>query len=345
MYINISNRPQILPNSSNCGRTPYPPLSIIRQRATNIDLSQMRDKFKKISTNELINEPNITLQRMYALGDLIMLVPVVRYLQKLKNNTIYIATTDRIYRQINGMFPDIRFITIDAYEPFHHGPCIVLDSILEHDHSLENDEHNYHRSEIFARHLELYENFKLEWSGVMTNKPTYFTKDDNVIGIQLRGSGPIKTLPSDYIKLLVNRIISEGYKVFLIDGNKNNGFDGEGIYNLCGKLSPVEVVQHLRECKCVICTDSGVLWLAHVAECPVLAYLGATRESERLNHHPLYPKQVKAVQLAESIGCKPCFETREHNDCGNGYFHCMRDFDYDIILNESISKIKSIIGV
>jgi ADP-heptose:LPS heptosyltransferase len=87
--------------------------------------------------------------------------------------------------------------------------------------------------------------------------------------------------------------------------------------------------------------DSGILWLAHVASCPVLTLLGPTREEERVSLHPLYPEKAKSINIANMIGCTPCFETKAR--CG-GKVNCMNNFDRAKLLEEIKLKISEIVG-
>ena len=170
----------------------------------------------------------------------------------------------------------------------------------------------------------------LNWSSNMVERRKLLFKEDaNVIGLQIRGSGFMKTLPCEFIQKIAHLIVAMGYKVLLIDQDKAMGMTGENIIDGCGKMDVVDIVQHLEKCKCVITMDSGVLWLAHVANCPVLTFLGSTREHERMSLHPQYPEKARSINLSEHVGCTPCFETRVR--C-KGTIDCMNKFDHDTIL-------------
>jgi ADP-heptose:LPS heptosyltransferase len=87
--------------------------------------------------------------------------------------------------------------------------------------------------------------------------------------------------------------------------------------------------------------DSGMLWMAHAASCPVLVLLGPTREEERVSLHPLYPEKAKSISIAEMIGCQACFETQKF--CKRN-ISCMKDFNEDQLLETIKSKLIEIVG-
>lgn len=106
-------------------------------------LSQDQVNFNKIKNTEIL------IQRNYALGDLIQLIPVVRHLKKSHNLKISLVTSQR-YVDFMGEFNVFEHIysTIPKNK-FEH--FFILDGILEDDHSLINDERLMHRVKIYER--------------------------------------------------------------------------------------------------------------------------------------------------------------------------------------------------
>lgn len=342
LYINKSGCTQILPRSElGVDSLVVHHNEIFDRQQTILKVEQFK-YFERYSIEELFGIEKLTLVREYALGDLIQLVPVARQLVKDKKITrLFIATTNRFVDCMNGLFPDIEFIQYSKCNPKQHGVRIQLNGILECDHSLNNDQRNLHRVDIYANFLKIKPK-KLDWSNSVNIKYKYFWDDpnDNVIGLQMRGSGIIKTLPYEFVKKMALAIAERGYKVLLIDQDASMGFEGENIINACGKMSVFDIVENLKRCKCCLTMDSGVLWLAHVANCPVITFLGSTREHERLSLHPQYPEKARSINLAEHIGCKPCFETRAR--C-KGTIDCMNKFDHVTILDMVLENLEIIL--
>lgn len=332
LYINISPATHILP----CGDMNFTPIvvkqnEIFDRRQTTLNVDKFK-YFRKFNIKEIVDQESLTLVREFALGDLIMLIPVARNFKKQKNiKNLFIATSERFIKPLNTLFPDLEFLKLSTCESKKHGLKIHLNGILECDHSLNNEQRNLHRVDIYGKFLDTKID-QLDWSSQMQTKGRLFIKpQENTIALQIRGSGYMKTLPYEFVQRMALSIAAKGFKVLLIDQDAGKGFEGKNIINACGKMSVVDIIENLKYCKCVLTMDSGVLWLAHVASCPVITFLGSTREHERLSLHPLYPAKAKSIDLATHIGCTPCFETKAR--C-KGTIDCMNKFNHDTILNE-----------
>lgn len=289
---------------------------------------------------------NVNILRTYALGDLIQLIAVVREFKKQYNvKNARILTSPRFVDILKFIFRDIYITTenmVQWFEP-KDGFTINLNSIIEKDHSLTNIDSKKHRVDIMLEYLDCkcVDKSKLDWSSQMQN--ISIPRLDSIlplVGIQIRGSGKLKTLPMDYIKKIVSSLSKE-YTVVLIDQDKSYGFEGNNIINLCGKLTVPQLLQVMRNLDCCITMDSGVLWLAHIVDCPVVTLLGPTREHERLSLHPSYPEKAKAVELQKMVKCKSCFETMEN--C-KGKINCMNVANCDTIIIAIEKNIKLILG-
>lgn len=307
-----------------------------------------RDAFEKFNPKELLNSKKFSVIRTYALGDILQLIPIFRYIkEKYKVGEMYFITTDSYRRELEKIFTDINWVSEKkSYIQEYYGLVAMMDSILERDHDPGNPESKMHRIRIYLRYFGIDPELlpsDLNWGHTMKNCNPILKKDSQYkyIGLQIRGSGAIKTLPHDYIKDLAFRL-SEKYKVVLIDFDPNKGFDGNNIINMCGKTSIKECTKMLTELDCCITMDSGVLWMAHAAKCPVLTLLGPTREEERLTLHPLYPSKAKSISLSKDyVACSPCFESQQNCLRKN---NCMKLFDREKLTKEIIQKLKEIVG-
>jgi len=302
--------------------------------------------FAEFSLGLLSGEKVVTIFRQYALGDIIQLIVVAReFKRQYKIGEIRIITSNRYLKLCRFVFPDIKFYSdelINWLTP-DFGFVINLNAVLEKDHDIKNCECYNHRIWNMLDYLEcsFIKNDVLNWSSNMPDiKIPELKSDLPMIGLQIRGSGKLKTLPTGHIKQIASEL-SKKYTVVLIDHSIDKGFEGENIINLCGKLNVPQVIKVLEKLDCCITMDSGVLWLAHIANCPIITLLASTRASERINLHPLYPAKAKGIDLSAMVNCKPCFETMIN--C-KGKIHCMNDVDCDKIIKEINLKLKLIIG-
>jgi ADP-heptose:LPS heptosyltransferase len=349
MLLNISKLPHILDVKGQAFPTTiYPGMVFDPSSLGSYDTSAFKEF---VMSEDLPKYKAITCLRRYALGDVIQLIPVVRILRDTyKYKNVYILTSYEHFRTLKFLFPDILFgehRTLDSGMQERFGIVVNLDGVLEKDHSAKNSENSMHRIHIYLKFFGLQvpdDVVKKQWNAVVkiTKEIESLGLDMNKkrIALQIRGSGCIKTLPKDYIISLANTLAAK-YQVVLLDHDRNQGFEGNNILNLCGKLNTYEVVATLTKVSACITMDSGMLWLAHCANCPVVTILGPTREHERLSLHPGYPILAKSINISEEIiKCKPCFETREY--C-KGKINCMNYFDRDILTNKIIQKLNSIL--
>lgn len=309
-----------------------------------------KSAFAPFDTKLFNNCGAITLHREYALGDLIQLIPICRLLKFIIGvKRVNVITSGRFRDDLAVLYPDINFLTKEwlsgDFSALKLGYIISLNGILEKDHSSKNKENSKHRTQIYADFFNLGDinNIKLDWSYARKENQmsSLLPNDKPIIGFQIRGSGCMKTLPYDMVKSIVYDLAKD-YYVVLIDPDKNKGFDGQNIINLCGKLKSSQVVALLENLDLCFTMDSGVLWMCHSANCPTITFLGSTRESERISLHPQYPHKAKAIDLSKYVGCEPCFETKCR--C-KGKIRCMNEVNYDMIKDELLEKVKLILGV
>ena len=316
-----------------------------------VDLSGFKDylsqDFDEFNLELIRNTKRITIHREYALGDLLQVIAAGRLIKKRYNiGELWIITNERFVEDLNYCFKDIKFMSNEVLINYSYefGFTFTIDGILERDHSLQNHENSKHRIEILLNYFGINEFTKdeLDWSLNLRgglNMPQLKT-DKKIIGVQIRGSGFMKTLKPDMVRRIVEELAKDHY-VALIDQDADKGFEGKNILNLCGKLKTPQVIELLRRCSLCLTMDSGVLWMAHVANCPTITFLGSTREAERISLHPQYPEKAKCIDLTKYVGCSPCFETRAR--C-KGAVNCMNKVNYDIIKDELLEKVKQILG-
>lgn len=95
------------------------------------------------------------LNRFGALGDLIMLIPVVRYLRRTTQHRFTLITSPR-YIQTFKPFPDfVDVISSSAMDKSKFDKVLYLDGVLENDHSLTSGERLKHRIHIFEEFFKI----------------------------------------------------------------------------------------------------------------------------------------------------------------------------------------------
>jgi hypothetical protein len=165
-----------------------------------------------------------------------------------------------------------------------------------------------------------------------------------LVGIQLRGSGRMKTLPPEAMNMLIERVVAAGHDVILIENDprvteKYEAIDG--VYSMAGR-DPLHCIAMMKRTDACVTMDSGALWMAHIAACPVAVILGPTKPEQRITYHPLYREgRARAACLNDIIGCPACFEAAKA--CGMKY-SCIREQpDWGVAVEAVYSELKSVL--
>jgi ADP-heptose:LPS heptosyltransferase len=299
--------------------------------------------FKPFDLKEFHNQPVVTLVRTYAMGDIIQMIAVARAFKKYYNvGKVNMVCRSSYHVDLKPLYPDITWFTESYTIPESLGLIFSTDG-SDKDHSIVHPNRKLHRVKIAFNLLGIDieptpEN--LDFSpGPMKPFEGEMSTEKKIIGLQIRGSGALKSLPTEFVKRL-SMVLGKKYQVILLDQDRGRGWTAPGVADFTGKLTVYQCVALLQKIHCVITMDSGMLWLAHAAKCPTLTMLGPTRESERLSLHPLYPNKAKSISISEMIGCEPCFETRVR--C-KGAINCMKRFDQERLLAKIDEKLTEIL--
>lgn len=248
------------------------------------------------------------IQRTFALGDILMLVPVIRALRRMGY--------DPYMRTIRWAKPILELLGIEAavMEAQGHPPegeyGIMLDGTVERDHA-QRTLSELHRTNIYFGALGVQKvPRKLDWSMDLKRLSGIEIPVENYIVFQGRGSTSKKQLPSETIQSLIFRfeernipLIYIGERVGLRAKKKNTIFKWQDF--------PVRALfSYIAHAKALVTMDSSPLWVSHFTKTPTVVLFGPTRASERLIQHPLYPKRAIGIALNECMNppCKSCFE-------------------------------------
>ena len=283
---------------------------------TSIEGKPGFSKWKSFENIRLMFGENvpIVLNRSFALGDVLMLVPVINYLKSIGWNA-WLDTDFTRFTQFTGL--DIR------YRRMKETPIgLMLDHLLEFDHNPDHPYSRLHRVDIYADALGIKIPKKLNWN--IDFKETIPIDDTDYVAVQVGGSTRMKTLKPGYIMTIVRLLRKRGYKVVLFgvsNGDKIQMPDIDGVLNLIDKIDLRELFGLIRRARILISMDSSPLWISHFTRTPVIMLHGSTRVQERLTRHPLFPHQTGSVDLAGLVGCTACFETAKY--CADK-ISCMR---------------------
>ncbi|MDD3883479.1 MAG: lipopolysaccharide heptosyltransferase II [Gallionella sp.] len=143
--------------------------------------------------------------------------------------------------------------------------------------------------------------------------------------------GPAKRWPAAYFADIANRLMRQGYAVWLFGSGKDqavaneiNALAEQQCENLCGRTDLGEAVALLSATRMVISNDSGLMHLAAALDKPMLAIFGSSS--------PQFtpPLSAHAQVLQHDIACSPCFK----RECPLGHFNCMMQLTPDHVWDQ-----------
>lgn len=144
-----------------------------------------------------------------------------------------------------------------------------------------------------------------------------------LVALQLRGSGLMKSLPPALMQQLVRRLLALEVSLILLEHDDRTArlYEVSDDVHTMTQRDALHGIELLKHVDLAITMDSGPLWMAHAAACPVLAVLGPTRPEQRIAFHPLYPRGARAVCLNDLIKCPACFEAAK---ACHGRYDCLQ---------------------
>jgi len=320
VYYQGSNVAQLFYTSEREVVTIYPRFLVDDADFSISALTKVEDVFRFLDESKC---KRLVVARHYALGDLLLLIPVLRLLKtKLYYPHITLVTHPRFVEHYilktlgKGVYD--AFATDDALarNQVKYDVGVHLSGVLERDHTQEPYQ-TTHRVQIFLDWFGLDES--VSWETELSWK-----KSDYVV-LQTGGSHRHKELPIETREHLVKRLQKEKLKVRCV-GN-GHWVSDEKFLNLIGSA------------RCLITMDSAPLWISHFTKTPTVLILGPTRHTERLTMHPLYSKGKAAfVALNEEIGCESCFE--RIGKCG-GRIDCF-NVDKGLVVRRVLDAVRRV---
>lgn len=265
----------------------------------------------------------IAIERSHSLGDILLLLPVVRQLrEQMGFHYVSLITQPRYVNNIildtlgAGVFDEwlTKKDVLDGSSVYQAG--VSLDGILERDH-------NDPTYQTIPRTTALMKWFGLEGE-VSWDCGREWKKKDHIV-LQTKGSTKVKSLPYTTREYLAERLSGEGFRVVLLDDNK--------------RVSDASFFNLIATARCVVTMDSGPLWITYYTKTPCVLILGATRKEERLSMHPLYPEQATAVALNDELDCLSCFEQRKTCE---GRVDCMA-LPKEIVADRVLAAIRRVL--
>lgn len=290
-------------------------------------------------------KPNATvcLWRTYALGDIIVLTPIINSLKEICPDCKVILATADGFRDVFRYWDLVRTIAADRLRIEQYDIGYYLDGVVERDHA--GDHYSYmHRLDIYCDFMGWpvpkdsvfslpYSDKEKGWAEAVVSEAKNGKRP--VVVMQLSGAMWFNSLPTKKVKRIASEL-AKTYSVILVH-NYPSDIKIKGVANLAGRTTVPEAAALIDCADAVVTMDSGALWIAHCTKTPIIAMFGHTRAKEKMAHHRNY----HAIDLAGMVGCESCFGRQ--TKC-KGDVRCMNGSDENRILEEIKIGIEKLIS-
>lgn len=245
----------------------------------------------------------VTVVREQGLGDVLMVLVVIRALKARYPELQFSLATGRWYLPILGSLDFLAQVESLFEMRGHRGNVIDLRNVPER----SADRESVDRIEIFARACGIeVQDYSLPLCPVPdeARRDVRGTLGDGpVIALAVRGSTHVRTWPIENVRRFAMLAAQSGWTVAVLDGARFDMPEHRLIRNLTGEIGLEQSVAVIAESEFCISPDSGLQHIAEAVGTKCLALYSTTPPALRIGHY----RHVKAI-WRESLPCVPCFD-------------------------------------
>ena len=200
--------------------------------------------------------------------------------------------------------------------------------------------------QIPLRYAESVDRLELDEEGldlfIGNEKPSLNGRDNEYIGLAPGARHFTKSWPEDYYISLGKKLSNEGKTVILFGGKEDMGICAEiskSIFNsvdLSNDNNLLLTAVNMKECKVIICNDSGLMHTACAMKVPVLALYGSTVKEFGFTPY----RNQNLIFENKTLSCRPCTHIGREN-CPKKHFKCMLDLSPGDTYNKLTELINS----
>ncbi|MGE5679998.1 MAG: glycosyltransferase family 9 protein [Bacillota bacterium] len=199
--------------------------------------------------------------------------------------------------------------------------------------------------QVPVRYSESLEDFILDEEGLDLFFPEglkpSLKPEDNFVGLCPGSRHFTKMWPEEYYVELGRTLSENGFNVALIGGKSDR--------EVCSRISAkipssvdlssdndlLKTAADMKNCRAIVCNDSGMMHTACAVKTPVAVFFGST-----VREFGFAPYRNNNLILENnSLSCRPCSHIGREK-CPKGHFKCMLEITPDRAFNEIISMIK-----
>lgn len=288
--------------------------AIFEKKCLKIDFNKIDEKREELNNSIKIkklavinkNAGSITIKRVGALGDVLMITPIIRFIKQqfpyidihvmtkyfdiFKNNP-YVNSASLQYKDCD------MFIDLDGtyeHKPFLH----ILDSYAVNilGFGLDKGDKNFHLDMMSGEDIEKEEKNNID---EILNGGKY-------ICVNMSKSWDSRTLPPQTWAETISKFLGSGYFVISIGTEKDDDLkiDHDHFMDLRGKLTIHQTMEWIKHSKLYIGMDSGLLHVAQCTETKVLGIFTCVSPETRITR-----KENTISIIPEPDKCAFCWHT------------------------------------
>jgi len=273
----------------------------------------------------------VCMWRTYALGDILVLTPLINSLKEAYPESKVVLATGDGYLSLFKYWDLVKAVGKDSAQFQRYDIGYYLDEVVEKDHA--GDAYSYkHRLDINCDFVGWpvpkdpifslpYSDVEEKWAKTIVE--TRRKNGKPVAVMQLSGARWFNSFPLEKVTRIADELSKVCSVIMVHDFTQD--IKVKGIFNLAGKTTFHEAAAIIDSADVAITMDSGALWIAHCTKTPIVAMFGHTRAKEKMAHHRNY----HSIDLAEMVGCESCFGRQTR--C-KGTVDCLRKSDTDKIV-------------
>ena len=273
---------------------------------------------------------DILFIRGSGLGDIVMCVPIIRYVKEHINpkaNIDWLCGSGEFASVLNGI-PHIRTVYTDQNLPNNVSDIYQFSMPVDYAEFIPPNFRDLHRIDVFARRIRGLEDViipdkRLEYYVSEDEKVWFKEKFPNIkkfVTITTHTTCFNRVLTTDMNKKICTALIGMGYDVVMLDKNGMESLHPKA-FNTTGKLNLRQVGSVLYHADAVISPDTGIFHMASALDKPMLAYFGAM-------DHKLRITSSKTRVIYKQVPCFPC----NGYTCHHGRPICIQDMTLDYIM-------------
>ena len=295
---------------------------------------RFEDFYTPIDVTNLPKKKTLLLFRSGGIGDVMFMLPLIKYLKKNFEAKIKAGTTPTYLSLLkNNPYIDEQFMMpFEVKEMESSDYHLTFEGVIE---DIDKEAKTIHAIDLFLKEANVdftkvssedkipelgFDEIHLRKIG----KKLSYLKDDIKIGVQLQASSPIRTFPLEKLIGVLKELAIRKYAIFIFGGKRQqelgkhvqgvlaNFTNREKVINLANEyMNLKDSIAFAKHMSLIIAPDSSFVHIAGALGVPIVGLYGCFPSLLRMKYYK------KAIGIDTNVPCAPSF-THGHATCYRG---------------------------